>query len=109
MSFPTIRRYLVITIVAVLAAFVVLVQRDTFVRRWLVQVPSGRAKLEQVLPQVEITDATLPQAAADLSRLAGVSIDVEPRVDLSPDAEPPRYSLRLKNVTLGRALELLAD
>jgi hypothetical protein len=109
MSFPTSRRYLLTVVVAVLAAFVVLVQRDTFVRRWLVPTPVGQAKLEQVLPQVEITDATLPQAAAELSRLAGVSIDVEPHVDRSPDFDPTKYSLRLKNVTLGRALELLAD
>jgi hypothetical protein len=104
-----IRRFLLTAFVAALAAFVVLVQRDTFVRRWLVPAPKGRAKLEQVLPQVEIAGVTLPQAAADLSRMAAVDIDVQPHVDLEPGIEAPKYSLRLKNVTLGRALELLAE
>jgi hypothetical protein len=113
-----------LSLFAASAAFVVLVQRDTFVRRWFVPPPpTAHAKLGQVLPRVEIASQTLPQAVAELSRLAGVAIHLDPDVvtrepgvvdqgDAAPqpsngNSTTPQYQLRLKGVTLQAALDLL--
>src|SRR3954453_4799059 len=74
------RRSLILGCFVALAAFVVLVQHDTFVRRWLVPQPAGAAKLRQVLPRVQFVDLTLPQAVEELSKLSGVAIELDPKL-----------------------------
>jgi hypothetical protein len=92
---------------AVLVALLVAVQRDTFVRRWMLPAATAEVKLRQVLPEVRIEHATFAQAVAELSRLAGVPIDVDPDLlkHLSPD--DPLLDLHLREVSLAAALDEL--
>jgi hypothetical protein len=99
---------------AMMAAFVIAVQRDTFVRRWIVREQVGTAKLREILPRVQIANQSLAQSAAELSRLADVPIEVDSDViaadifDLPHGTVVPReHSLRLKEVTLGDAIQSL--
>jgi hypothetical protein len=101
-------RHALLCLFAASAAFVVLVQRDTFVRRWFVPPSTAQAKLGQVLPRVDISSRTLSQAVAELSRLAGVEIHLDPDfVTGEPAASAPPYQLRIEGVSLQDALNLL--
>jgi hypothetical protein len=90
------------------AAFVVAVQRDTFVRRWLVPAETpGRANLRKVIPEVQIAGATFEQAATEIGRLAGVTVVVDHSARAALGRDEQRFEVRLTNVTLDDALAAL--
>ena len=101
-------RAVLLSLLALAAAVLYAVQRETAVRQWLLR-PAAQelaavASLGRVLPDVRLTNATLDEAAAELSRLGGVPIRVDPGVYAARMGDPGSVTLCLRGVTLAEAV-----
>jgi hypothetical protein len=74
------RRIILAALALLLAAFVIAVQRDTFVRRWCLPTPPPATRaagpLDQVIDEFEVDDARMLEKIRELERRSGVRIFV---------------------------------
>ncbi|MEP6663004.1 MAG: secretin N-terminal domain-containing protein [Verrucomicrobiota bacterium] len=80
-----------------------------------VRVPAPTYNTNDIVPLIQIDDASLPDAIKTLARQAGINFQFDPRVvNPQPDASghvaaPPTVSLRWENVTAMEALLALLE
>src|SRR4051812_36365665 len=89
------RRIILAAVALLLAAFVMAVQRDTFVRRWCLPTPPPATRpagpLDQVIEEFEIDDARVAEKVRELERRSGARIRVSDRLTamVLSKASPP--------------------
>src|SRR3954454_23043026 len=72
------RRIILAAVALLLAAFVMAVQRDTFVRRWCLPTPPPATRaagpLDQVIEEFVVNDSRAYETFRELERRSGVSV-----------------------------------
>src|SRR3954467_13749940 len=92
------RRIILAAVALFLAAFVMAVQRDTFVRRWCLPTPPPATRaagpLDQGIEEFEIDDARGWENVHELERRSGVRIAANTLVPLADSDAPRRSTVR---------------
>src|SRR5688500_5656819 len=106
-------RFIFLFVLLLIGVFVVAVQRDTFVRRWLVRPPPHRPLLDRVLGHVPFSSPIYDEAIAQLSRAANVRIEYFATLRSSPDitarAAPLPLVRSFQNATVERILYAIIE
>jgi hypothetical protein len=103
-----------LTTVALVSAFAVMVQRDTFVRRWLITppAPSPTPLQDRIVPEITFDTASFTDAVAHLARVSGSPItnDLPKNLVYGRAKEPDqRFRRTFQNYSVRRILWALVD
>ncbi len=97
-----------LTTVALAAAFVVMVQRDTFVRRWLVpSQPSPTPMLDRNVPEISFDTTSFNEAVTHLAQVSGTR--VSSYVSKRPVDEGTQFRRTFHNYSVRRLLWAIID
>src|SRR4051812_15567107 len=103
------RRIILAAVALLLAAFVMAVQRDTFVRRWCLPTPPPATRaagpLDQVIEEFEIDDSRGAKTLRELERRSGVNVGPERSwVQDADQVLPQRNACTIRRATVEQLL-----